>query len=588
MFPFYNNYPGTDLHEIDLAYILKLMSQYGSNMSEVMRWKTTHEAQYEELKNVVDGLVNNLVDVIVPWDSSIAYHIFSIVEYQGTNYIAVQDVPVGAMITNTDYWQPANTVIEQVNAIGVIVSDLSQSIEHFADKFYNLAEYLTPDDPTAQTANNAIMQSILDEDTPSKLIWVPQGYHFYVGAVTFTKSNMTVTGGGTLHGSWECGQMEYERLFNIVFRGVIFNGDSGENSATADNFILKLRFMDNPLIESCEFRNAKYAIYIPEQTSLGFQHFREARITNNTFKNCGYCLYSEEQDTQWNIGDIVVTNNIMFATVCHVDLSRVDGMTFTNNTLFFPSYDIQPPYKTYNIRIKRCNWSFIAQNNLFEAGYCGIYITNASNTKIINNNIAWCGQRDQDNGDGIRLEGDTNRGSIYNIIQGNQITAPTGRGIYLIAPYESIVTGNNVGEPSRASNFYYGSATFETGRYNAFSSNGAVNVMVTNNKTNGGSYEKATSTYNYLNLQADGINNGRYAKRYTITSVQGNPYVTLDVENYVDSAIVIATQSTFREPIIVNKSGNNQILICRPDFANFAESREYTVEVLMNVNGRGF
>ena len=124
MFPFYNNYPGTDLHEIDLAYILKLMSQYGSNITTVLAWKTTHEAEYEELKNTVDGLVNNLVDVIVPWDSSIAYHIFSIVEYQGTNYIAVQDVPVGAMITNTDYWQPANTVIEQINAIGLIVESV--------------------------------------------------------------------------------------------------------------------------------------------------------------------------------------------------------------------------------------------------------------------------------------------------------------------------------------------------------------------------------------------------------------------------------------------------------------------------------
>lgn len=132
MFPFYNNYPGTDLHEIDLAYILKLYTQIGSNMADLMRWKSTHESEYEQLKHVVDGLINSLVDVVSPWDSSIAYSIFSIVEYQGTNYIAVQDVPVGIMITNTDYWQPANTVIEQVNAIGAVVNSIESTVNHYA------------------------------------------------------------------------------------------------------------------------------------------------------------------------------------------------------------------------------------------------------------------------------------------------------------------------------------------------------------------------------------------------------------------------------------------------------------------------
>lgn len=82
--------------------------------------------RYADLSNKVDGLIDNLVNVITPWDSSIVYRIFSIVEYQGTNYIAIQDVPIGVMITNTDYWEPANTVIEQINAIGVSVDELKE------------------------------------------------------------------------------------------------------------------------------------------------------------------------------------------------------------------------------------------------------------------------------------------------------------------------------------------------------------------------------------------------------------------------------------------------------------------------------
>lgn len=134
MFPFFENYPGTDLHEIDLAYILKLCAELRASNTTLTAWKAQHEAEYEELADKVDGLINNLVDVISPWDSSIAYHVFSIVEYQGTNYIAIRDVPVGAMITNTYYWQPANTVLEQINAIGTVVSDLQEDVAAINDK----------------------------------------------------------------------------------------------------------------------------------------------------------------------------------------------------------------------------------------------------------------------------------------------------------------------------------------------------------------------------------------------------------------------------------------------------------------------
>lgn len=136
MFPFYNNYPGTDLHEIDLAYILKLCAELESNNKTLLEWKAEHEEEYAELADKVEGLINNLVDVIEPWDSSVAYHIFTIVEYQGTNYIAIQDVPVGAMITDTDYWQPANTALEQINAIGDTVNDIETKVRKLKFWYY--------------------------------------------------------------------------------------------------------------------------------------------------------------------------------------------------------------------------------------------------------------------------------------------------------------------------------------------------------------------------------------------------------------------------------------------------------------------
>lgn len=126
MFPFYHDYPGTDLHEIDLAYILKLCADLKASNQNINDWRIKHAAEYKTLKDQVDALINSLVDVVIPWDSSISYKIFSMVEYQGTNYIAVQDVPVGIMITNTDYWQPANTTVEQINAMAAVVGAISE------------------------------------------------------------------------------------------------------------------------------------------------------------------------------------------------------------------------------------------------------------------------------------------------------------------------------------------------------------------------------------------------------------------------------------------------------------------------------
>lgn len=57
MFPFFNRYPGTDLHEIDLAYILKLCEALESDNETFKAWKETHEAQYAQLKQLYDDIL---------------------------------------------------------------------------------------------------------------------------------------------------------------------------------------------------------------------------------------------------------------------------------------------------------------------------------------------------------------------------------------------------------------------------------------------------------------------------------------------------------------------------------------------------
>lgn len=177
MFPFFNHYPGTDLHEIDLAYLLRLTADLESNTKELLAWKITHETEYEDLLNKVNGLIENLVDVIVPWDSSVAYHIFSIVEYQGTNYIAIQDVPIGTMITNTDYWRPANTVVEQINAMAIVVDEVNGKVFYTTPQEYGAVADGVTDDTGAIAAAIAT----------GKAVYIPEGV--YKITAPFTLNN---------------------------------------------------------------------------------------------------------------------------------------------------------------------------------------------------------------------------------------------------------------------------------------------------------------------------------------------------------------------------------------------------------------
>lgn len=154
----FEHFPYTNFHDLNLDWIIEKMKEVLAETDDLDAWKTTHEQEYQILADKVDGLIHNLVDVISPWDPSIEYHIFSIVEYLGNNYIAVQDVPVGANITDTTYWQQANTVIQQINAMAVIVSNLEAWKPYITPEEYGAVGDGTNDDTGAIV--NAVQASL--------------------------------------------------------------------------------------------------------------------------------------------------------------------------------------------------------------------------------------------------------------------------------------------------------------------------------------------------------------------------------------------------------------------------------------------
>lgn len=88
-FPFDHRYPGTDLHEIDLGYIIEQI--------KIIK---------QELKNFADVNKLNYANPL-DWNITTVYSSFTIVRNpaDGTLYISMQPVPAGIQITDPDYWQ---------------------------------------------------------------------------------------------------------------------------------------------------------------------------------------------------------------------------------------------------------------------------------------------------------------------------------------------------------------------------------------------------------------------------------------------------------------------------------------------------
>lgn len=133
----YFEFPHTRTYDSDLGWIIRTVKKLIENNESLDRWRAEHEKEYEDLLEKVNGLINHLIDPIEEWDSSREYLIYSMVKYNGNTYIAIQDVPVGIMITNTDYWVEANTILEQLGAIAGVTDELQDAIDEINEYLQN-------------------------------------------------------------------------------------------------------------------------------------------------------------------------------------------------------------------------------------------------------------------------------------------------------------------------------------------------------------------------------------------------------------------------------------------------------------------
>lgn len=188
----FEHFPYTNFHDLNLNWVINLIRELTSKVDSIESWESVHKHEYETLAEKVDGLIAHLVDAILPWDSSVEWPIYSIVSYLDSNYIAIQDVPVGTMITNTDYWVEANTVVEQVNAISGSVSELVawKDLQMVTPQDFGAkADGVTDDSPAIQAAINYVYQnyaqSVFQADWNQRAgaVYFPHGTYYMASGI---------------------------------------------------------------------------------------------------------------------------------------------------------------------------------------------------------------------------------------------------------------------------------------------------------------------------------------------------------------------------------------------------------------------
>ena len=297
----------------------------------------------------------------------------------------------------------------------------------------------------------------------------------YTGDVNITKSNVEITGGGTIAGKvYVTGADISNRLtdiklhnFNISFTSFL---ESATDAWVANSDIydaITLSYVSGVTISAMYFHGCRRAITtVPITTDGDSQSVRRLLISNNRFRWCTSNLWSETtaaSSTRYTLGDVQLINNQMEATrENHIYCVGVDGLVAQGNTMFFPGSSQHQAYKNQNIFIDTGFFIAITGNNLFEAGKEGVYLNKVRDFIISNNNIAWCGQREERSG--IRVSGGDVVGSAYvfGTISDNNIEYPSKHGIEITSPSGYVKVSGGWVKLSSANtgyDFYYGTGT---------------------------------------------------------------------------------------------------------------------------------
>ena len=131
----FSKYPYTNFADLNLDWVLAEVKKRSVDIDLIKKWIEAHEHDYEDLKALYDALRVELDQLeaaisltVGEWDGEKSYLRYSLVLYEGVQYMAIKDVPAGILITNTEYWQQANNILAQITLMQDDINDIMTDI----------------------------------------------------------------------------------------------------------------------------------------------------------------------------------------------------------------------------------------------------------------------------------------------------------------------------------------------------------------------------------------------------------------------------------------------------------------------------
>ncbi len=210
-------------------------------------------------------------------------------------------------------------------------------------------------------------------------------------------------------------------------------------------------------IRNCKFENIDMAIWQPQLAVSYSQNSHRGVIAGNFYSNVNYFIKGEKPTAAtFGFADITVSENVGVARITHVMLEGIDGAVITNNT-FFPYHTAANSEQSYGVFVDYGGWLIISNNQIFQPGYEGIYLSRCCSATVTGNNIAWAGSRAARSG--IKFaDGDFN-GNVYvlSAVTGNHISFATRHSIEISGNCGYITISGNITRAEGSTQHYYGS-----------------------------------------------------------------------------------------------------------------------------------
>ena len=305
---FFNEFPNTRTYDSDLGWIIRNLGTMIEQLESLSLRSEIDKSDIAQLKEDIREIIEALRSPVTEWDASKEYPIYSMVTYLDDLYVALQNVPVGVGIGDTNYWAPSSGLVTLISQLQSDVADMMAKYDDPGTQLISIGYKTTVADTSQHTQNSF---NIIKTYT-GKTVFVDMGWEYNEADLAAAYSDYGITTIDVIilthYHTDHCGNLEKSlNLLNIADDAVAYippqPSGSWDNSAgyiTRYNEVVTA--LTNAGITIINPTDQTY--YIDESNSFTFfntgneaYYLANGPTDNNGYNNNSYCLYFQTGST---------------------------------------------------------------------------------------------------------------------------------------------------------------------------------------------------------------------------------------------------------------------------------------------------